>query len=119
MRLLAFSQILACCVLLVLGNVEKTIFLGPESISVPQQHPNLQDLYLDTLTPSTPNLRLKLPAAFPKTNAVKGEASWFLLDGLRQHKRYEVRLCWAATVSKHIRSTNSPSRLHFRVLSWK
>ncbi|KAK0508354.1 hypothetical protein JMJ35_009438 [Cladonia borealis] len=97
MQLLAFLQILACCVLLVLGNVEKTIFLGPELIRVPQQHPNLQDLFLDTLSPSTSTLRLKLPAAFSKPNAERGEASWFLLDGLRQHQRYEVRLCWAAT----------------------
>ena len=102
MQLLAFLQILAYCVLLVLGNVEKTIFLGPELIRVPQQHPNLQDLYLDTLSPSTSTLRLQLPAAFPKPNAERGEASWFLLDGLRQHQRYEVRLCWAATVSKHV-----------------
>ena len=113
MQLLAFSQILACCVFLVLGNVEKTIFPGPEPIRVPQQHPNLQDLYLDTLSPSTSTLRLKLPAAFPKPNAVRGEASWFLLDGLRQHQRYEVRLCWAATVSKHIRRISGLSRLHF------
>ena len=113
MQLLAFSHILACCVLLVLGNVEKTIFLGPKSIRVPQQHPNLEGLYLDTLSPSTSSLRLKLPAAFPKPNAVRGEASWFLLDGLRQHQRYEVRFCWAATVSKHIRRTSGLSRLHF------
>ena len=115
MQLLAVLQILGCCVLLVLGNVEKTIFVGPGPIQVPQQHPNLQDLYLDTLSPSTPTLRLKLPAAFPKPNAVRGEAAWFLLDGLRQYQRYEVRLCWAAVVSKHIRRI-SLSRLHFRVL---
>lgn len=113
MQLLAFLQTLACCVLLVLGNVEKTIFLGPEPIRVPHQRPNLQNLHLDTLSPSTSTLRLKLPAAFPKPNAVRGEASWFLLDELRQHQRYEVRLCWAATVSKHIRRTNGLSRLPF------
>ena len=106
MQSLAFLQILACCVLLVLGNVEKTIFLGPEFIRVPQQHPNLQDLHLDTLSPSTSTLRLKLRAAFPKSNAERGEVSWFMLDGLRQHRRYEVRLCWAATVSKHVLRMN-------------
>ena len=119
MQLLAFSQILACCVLLVLGNVEKTIFLGPEPIRVSQQRPNLQDLYLDTLSPSTSTLRLKLPAVFPKPNAVRGEASWFLLDGLRQHQRYEVRLCWAATVSKRIHHISVCRASTFRVLSLK
>ena len=117
MQLLAISQILACCVFLVLGNVEKTIFLGPEPLRVPHQHPNLQDLYLDTLSPSTSVLRSKLLAAFPKPNAVRGEASWFLLDGLRQHQRYEVRLCWAATVSKHIRRISVCRASICRVLS--
>ena len=112
MQLLAFSQVLAWCVLLVLGNVEKTIFLGPEPIRVPQQHPSIQDLYLDTLSPCTSTLRLKLPAAFPKPNAVRGKAAWFLLDGLRQHQRYEVRVCWAAIVSKHNCCISSLSGLH-------
>ena len=113
MQLLALSQILAWCVLPVLGNVEKIIFLGPEPIRVPQQPPNLQDLYLDTISPSTSTLRLKLPAAFPKPNAVRGEAAWFLLEGLRQHQRYEIRICWAAIVSEHIGCTSSQSRLPF------
>ncbi len=119
MQLPAFSQIIAWCVLPVLGNVEKTIFLGPEGIRVPQQHPNLQDLYLDTLSPSTSTLRLKLPAAFPKPNAVRGEAAWFLLEGLRQHQRYEIRICWAAIVSEHIRCISSLLCLHFPRTKWE
>lgn len=118
MQLLAFSQVLAWCVLLVLGNVEKTVFLGPEPIPIHQQHPNLQDLYLDKLSSSKPTLRLELAAAFPKPNAVRGEAAWFLLDGLRQHQRYEVRVCWAAIVSRHICGISSLWDLIYHVLSW-
>ena len=99
MRLLAYLQSLAWCIFLAHGNVEKTIFLAPEAIQIPQQHPNLQDLNLETLTPSKSQLRRQLPAAFPKPASPKGAEAWFLLDKLTQHQRYEVRICWAATVS--------------------
>ena len=101
MRLLAYLQSLAWCILPVLGNVEKTIFLAPEPIHIPQQHPNLGNLKLEVLSPLNATLRCQLPAAFPKPGFDKGEESWFLLDGLRQHQYYEVRICWAATVSRH------------------
>ena len=99
MRLLAYLQSLAWCIFLVHGNVEKTIFLAPEAIQIPQQHPNLWDLNLQVLSPSRSELRRQLPAAFPTPANPKGIAAWFLLDRLTQHQRYEVRICWAATVS--------------------
>lgn len=100
MRLLAYLQSLAWCIFLVHGNVEKTIFLAPEAIQIPQQqHPNLRDLNLQVLSPSKPQLRRQLPAAFPTPANPKGIAAWFLLERLTQHQRYEVRICWAATVS--------------------
>ena len=99
MRLLAYLQSLTWCISLVQGNVEKTIFLGPEAIQIPQQHPSLQDLELETLSPSRPDLRRQLSAEFPKPSTPKGTEAWFLLEGLKQHQRYEVRICWAATVS--------------------
>ena len=101
MRLLAYLQSLAWCIFLVHGNVEKTIFLAPEAIQIPQQHPNLGDLNLQVLSPSKSNsqLRRQLPAAFPTPTDPKGIAAWFLLERLIQHQRYEVRICWAATVS--------------------
>ena len=111
MRLLELPQVLAWCVLPVLGNVEKTVFLGPGPIRIPQQHPNLQDLYLDKLSPSRSTLRLELTAAFPKPGASRGETAWFLVDGLRHHQRYEVRVCWAAIVSKYTRCISSLSGL--------
>lgn len=99
MRLLAYLQGLAWCISLAHANVEKTIFLAPEAIQIPQQHPNIQDLNLQTLSPSNPELRRHLLAAFPKPTSPKGTEAWFLLDRLTQHQRYEVRICWAATVS--------------------
>lgn len=99
MRLLAYLQSLAWCIFLVHGNVEKTIFLAPEAIQISQQHPNLEDLKLEVLSSSNPTLRRQLSAAFPKPTSPKGIAAWFLLDKLTQHQRYEVRICWAATVS--------------------
>ncbi|KAM0797577.1 hypothetical protein BDR22DRAFT_436341 [Usnea florida] len=97
MRLLAYLQSLTWCISLVQGNVEKTIFLGPEAIQIPQQHPSLQDLKLESLSPTKPDLRRQLSAAFPKPSTPKGTEAWFLLEGLKQYQRYEVRICWAAT----------------------
>ncbi|KAI9782217.1 MAG: hypothetical protein M1839_005331 [Geoglossum umbratile] len=79
------------------ANVEKVIFLGPQAIPIPAEHPNLDDLRLASLSPQRPYLRAKLHAAFPSSDAAKGEVSWFLLGGLRAGQRYELRICWAAT----------------------
>ena len=108
MRLLAYLQSLAWCIFLVHGNVEKTIFLAPEAIHIPQQHPNLEDLNLEVLSPSNSRLRRQLPAAFPTPTNPKGIEAWFLLDRLTQHQRYEVRICWAATVSLSTSMTYFP-----------
>ena len=102
MRLLAYLQSLAWCIFLVHGNVEKTIFLAPTYIQLPQQHPTLEHLHLQILSPLNSTIRRQLPAAFPKPTSPKGVEAWFLLDGLTQHQRYEVRICWAATVSLFI-----------------
>ncbi len=80
------------------ANVEKIIFKGPESISIPLEHPNLDDLRLERITSLHWSLRTQLSAIFPNDEAKKGEQSWFLLDNLKHGQRYEVRLCWLATV---------------------
>lgn len=108
MRLMACLQSLAWCIFLVHGNVEKTVFLAPEAIQIPQQHPNLEDLHLEALSPSKPGLRRQLPAAFPKPASPKGIEAWFLLDRLTQHQRYEVRICWAATQPTSFTITTYP-----------
>lgn len=99
MRLLACIYRLVCCTA-VLGNVEKVIFLGPESIDIhnPQQQPNIDTLKLETLSPLKTTLRRQLPAAFPSPTLPRGTEAWFLLDNLQSKQRYEVRICWAATV---------------------
>lgn len=87
----------ACCVW---ANVEKTIFIAPKAIEIYQSQPNLNQLNLETLTPSKPTLRRQITAAFPTLDDSHGPASWFLLDALREGARHEVRVCWLATVSK-------------------
>ncbi|KAK0634637.1 hypothetical protein B0T17DRAFT_485745 [Bombardia bombarda] len=88
-----------------LANVEKTIFLGPETVNVPLVHPTLSDLHIDTLRPSqnASSLRTRLEAEFPtaipkpRFPNERGKATWLLLDDLTPGQRYEVRVCWAAT----------------------
>ncbi|KAH0558340.1 hypothetical protein GP486_005003 [Trichoglossum hirsutum] len=84
------------------ANVEKAIFLGPSSTLIPQEHPSLDHLHLASLSPRSPHLRTKLHAAPPRGGAAaKGEVAWFLLDGLRAGQRYELRICWPATLYPH------------------
>jgi hypothetical protein len=82
-----------------LANVEKVIFLGPSALQIPQSQPTLEDLRLRVLTPHQSTLRTELRKEFPSESSEKGVASWFLLDELVEGQRYEVRICWAATVS--------------------
>lgn len=100
MRIPAYFWALSLTPLAALGNVEKVIFLAPPSISIPSSHSNLQDLYLDVL--STPlsllSLRRQLPASFPSPTDPRGNETWLLLEGLEVGRRYEVRICWLATV---------------------
>ena len=88
------------CILPVLGNVEKTIFIGPEAHDsyILQQQPSLDNLKVEVLDPSDYILRRKIDPAKP--GSLKGTEAWFLLDHLNHRQRYEVRICWAATVSE-------------------
>ena len=119
MRLLAYLQSLAWCIIPALGNVEKTIFLAPEAIHIPQQHPHIGDLKLEVLTPWNSTLRRQLPAAFPKPGLDKGKEAWFLLDGLTPQQRYEVRICWAATVGQHASHLRILLLPHFLSAEWR
>jgi hypothetical protein len=90
---------LAAVLQFVAANVEKTIFLGPEPITIPTQKPTIVDLQLDTLSPGgDTSLRTHIPAQFPTETKPRGEAYWFVLEDLTPGQRYEVRVCWAATV---------------------
>lgn len=117
MKLVALLIRLTCLTLstlalVALANVEKTIFVAPPP---PAHPPALDDLGLDTLGPENPLLRTGLNASFPVQFTVhgagagagagagedeksSGEESWFLLEDLSPGVRYEVRVCWLATV---------------------
>ncbi|KAH8820492.1 hypothetical protein F5884DRAFT_744846 [Xylogone sp. PMI_703] len=79
------------------ANTEKAIFLGPQSLDVPLSHPMLDDLHLNALSPLHWAIRTYIDAQFPTAALKRGQASWFLLRDLEEGRRYEVRICWAAT----------------------
>jgi len=91
--------LLLCRVQSAIANTEKVIFLGPSSLQIPVQHPTLEDLQLEALTPQLWSLRTHIQAEFPTNTSRYGQSSWYLLHGLQEGQRYEVRICWAATVS--------------------
>jgi hypothetical protein len=82
-----------------IANTEKVIFLGPEQLQVPVEHPTLEDLQLEALSPQHWILRTYIEAQFPSKPSKYGDSSWYLLHRLEEGRRYEVRICWAATVS--------------------
>jgi hypothetical protein len=86
------------------ANVEKTIFLAPAIATIPSEQPALDDLGLERLSPQSPVVRTRLNASFPTTAAPEGTESWFFLENLNPGQRYEVRVCWLATVSLCTRS---------------
>lgn len=83
---------------LVNANVEKTIFLAPVASKVPSRGPDLDDLGVERLSPENAVVRTRLNASFPTTSAPEGTDSWFFLENLTPGQRYEVRVCWLATV---------------------
>jgi hypothetical protein len=100
---------------LAVANVEKTIFLGPAPVPVPQQPPTLSDLNLHTLTPGNNSIRTRLDREFPGIIEETGDESrgvetWWLLDDLTEGQRYEVRVCWAAIVSTSEQTNPSITR---------
>lgn len=74
------------------ANTEKVIFLAPETVGLPASGPALGDLRLTSLTPTKAQARISLPVSF------EGKESWYLLRDLHEGQRYELRVCWAATV---------------------
>lgn len=84
-----------------IANVEKTIFTAPNTVNLGDARPNLMDLRLDILSSKKLSIRTVLPVIFPTETQSRGLSSWYTLDGLRPGQRYEVRICWAATVSSN------------------
>jgi hypothetical protein len=81
------------------ANVEKIIFIAPPPNPVPLESPAFDGLGLERLSSLSPALRTLLNASFPTQDAPQGAQSWFFLQGLNPGQRYEVRVCWPATVS--------------------
>ncbi|KAI4958574.1 hypothetical protein J4E86_004178 [Alternaria arbusti] len=79
------------------ANVEKTIFLGPSPVTLSNVRPGLDDLGLHYLSPSSTILPIRVPVQFPTESLPRGLESWYLLRGLQDGRRYEVRICWPAT----------------------
>jgi hypothetical protein len=84
------------------ANVEKTIFLGPPATTIPSEAPDLDDLGLERLTPQNGVVRTQVNASFPSAEAPDGTESWFFLENLTPGQRYEVRICWLATVGTYL-----------------
>lgn len=80
-----------------LANTEKVIFSAPPTETLSELY-DLKEEIFQTLTPEDSVLRTSLPVAFPTTDRPKGLDSWYRLEGLEEDRRYEVRVCWAATV---------------------
>lgn len=100
------SVFLTICTQTAIANVEKTIFIAPSALTIPLDHPTFENLQLQTLSPENSTIRTQLRSEFPSDTYPRGPASWFLLSDLTEGQRYEVRICWPATV------TNSPPSPH-------
>jgi len=85
----------------VVANTEKVIFLGPSTLQIPVEPPTLEDLQLAALSSELWSLRTHLKAEFPTDISKNGQSTWILLHSLQEDQRYEVRICWAATVCPH------------------
>jgi hypothetical protein len=97
MRLIFICLGLLWSVLSTVANVEKTVFLTPSAVPS-TSHIDLGVLDLDVLSPSKRVIRRRLPAIFANSTYPLGTITWLLLEDLAGQQRYEVRVCWAATV---------------------
>jgi len=82
----------------VAANTEKIIFIAPELLSLSQTGPSLSNLNLDVLSPASTVFRTALPVSFPTDQFPDGNSSWYILSDLNPSQRYELRVCWTATV---------------------
>ena len=99
MRLSFFILQVLASVLSVIANVEKVVFLGPEQINKCYYRSRVDASHRDVLTPASSSIRREIAATFLSPyNSWKGSEFWIVLDDLEPLRRYEVRLCWSATV---------------------
>src|SRR6186713_1290493 len=86
------------------ANVEKIVFVHTEQFTPHSLSTTIRDAlgspHLEVLTPSNPSIRRNIHAQFPPKPSPGPSEAWFLLEGLEIGSRYEVRVCWGATVSE-------------------
>jgi hypothetical protein len=92
--------------LLASANVEKVIFVAPPAELLPTDA-SIDNLLLESFSEGQPSIRTYLNATFPTAETPKGTETWILLEELLPGRRYEVRICWLATV----RHSNPPITL--------
>jgi hypothetical protein len=107
MSLTALFMVLLAFVSLSLSNIEKDIFLAPEALRIPNDS-SIDNLYLISLSPKYATARTHVNATFPTDILPRGSETWMLLEGLKPGTRYEVRICWLATVCL----TRPPTRIN-------
>src|SRR5262249_3798663 len=79
----------------VVSNTEKAIFRAPAL----HQPSTLQTFRIaGSLSPTSSHLHTQLAVAFPHKEHPRGTDSWYFLRDLVPGKRYELRVCWLATV---------------------
>ena len=96
------------------ANVEKVVFLGPEQTSEHSHLPHHTLLtHIEWLNPTNTTIRRKIHATFEDNSYTsvqqEQQEAWVLLNGLEARQRYEVRVCWPATVSGHMRTQDRVS----------
>ena len=97
MKLTAYLLPLFASIQCSFANTEKVIFTAPPRDTLSELYDIVEEAF-ETLTPSNPILRASLPVAFPNAVRPHGLDSWYRLEELDEDRRYEVRVCWAATV---------------------
>jgi hypothetical protein len=102
-RLLLLLLLYFCLMHTAQANVEKTIFVAPPSESPPHDA-SVDTLLLGRLSEQYSSVRTFINASFPTAESPKGTETWFLLEALRPRRRYELRICWLATVRATIMS---------------
>ena len=88
----------------VYANVEKVVFVAPspeEPANIRLVQDTLASPYLERLSPLQPSLRRRLHARFPSSiPSFEQSEVWIRLDGLQPGCRYDIRVCWSATVGE-------------------
>jgi len=96
----------------VVANTEKVIFRAHSTHQPPALHTSRIG---GSLSPASPRLHTQLAVAFPSKEQPRGTESWYLLRELIPGQRYELRVCWLATVCA-VHSLRLRLRLRLRLL---